>query len=406
MINTISVGELTSKIKLALSGTEFQNIAVQGEVSNFVHHTSGHMYFSLKDDQSRIKAVMFRRYNQQLDFIPKNGETLIALGSIGVYEPNGEYQLYVEFLLPMGVGELHIAFEQLKSKLEAEGLFDSSRKMSLPFLPQRVGVITSPTGAALRDIIQVAKRRNPNIRMLIFPALVQGEGAPQSLINALNQAQATDVDVMIMGRGGGSFEELSAFNDEGVARAIANSKIPIVSAVGHETDFTIADFVADLRAPTPSAAAELVVPQYRDLMQTIAHFQERLEGAILRNLSVQRNSLKGLTERAIFQHPQLLIARRRQGVDELWTSLVQNQNHYLKLRRAELGGLGGKLETLSPLGTLARGYSICHNQQGDLLTRVNQVEDGEIVHVKLHEGELICRVEGGDFLGPEYKERS
>lgn len=402
-MNPISVSELTRKIKWALTGEEFQNIALQGEVSNFVHHSSGHMYFSLKDDKSRIKAVMFRSRNQRLGFVPKNGETLIAVGSLGIYEPNGEYQLYVDVLLPQGIGELHLAFEHLKAKLEEEGLFDPQRKRPLPFLPQRVGIITSPTGAAIRDILQVLQRRHPGVRVLVFPALVQGEGAPESLLRALDLAQTTDVDVLIIGRGGGSFEELSAFNDEGLARAIASCSIPIVSAVGHETDFTIADFVADLRAPTPSAAAELVVPKQEDLKGTVIRLEERLEGAVLRFLTAERRYLNSLTQGVALQQPQLVIRRWRQRVDELWTSMGQHQRHDLELRRAQLGNLAGKLETLSPLSTLSRGYSICQDPDGQVVRGWQQVQVGEIVQIRLHEGGLVCKVEGRESGEPGAK---
>lgn len=402
-MNPISVSELTRKIKWALTGEEFQNIALQGEVSNFVHHSSGHMYFSLKDDKSRIKVVMFRSRNQRLGFVPKNGETLIAVGSLGIYEPNGEYQLYVDVLLPQGIGELHLAFEHLKAKLEEEGLFDPQRKRPLPFLPQRVGIITSPTGAAIRDILQVLQRRHPGVQVLVFPALVQGEGAPESLLRALDLAQTTDVDVLIIGRGGGSFEELSAFNDEVLARAIASCSIPIVSAVGHETDFTIADFVADLRAPTPSAAAELVVPKQEDLKGTVIRLEERLQGAVLRFLTAERRYLNSLTQGVALQQPQLVIRRWRQRVDELWTSIGQHQRHDLELRRAQLSNLAGKLETLSPLSTLSRGYSICQDRDGQVVRRSQQVQVGEVVQIRLHEGGLVCKVEGRESGEPGAK---
>lgn len=393
-MNPISVSELTTKIKWALAGQEFQNIVVEGEVSNFVHHGSGHMYFSLKDDQSRIKAVMFRSRNQKLGFVPKNGETLIALGSLGVYEPNGEYQLYVDLLLPQGIGDLHLAFEQLKAKLEGEGLFDPQRKRPIPFLPRRVGVITSPTGAALRDILQVLQRRHPGVQVLVFPALVQGEGAPASLVDALALAQTTDVDVLILGRGGGSFEELSAFNDEALARAIAQCSIPIVSAVGHETDFTIADFVADLRAPTPSAAAELVVPKQEDLLATVVRLSRRLEAATMRHLTEERRYLNRLTQGVALQQPQVIIRRWRQRIDELWTSMGSHQRHSFVLKRAHLASCAGKLETLSPLGTLGRGYAICQDEGGQVIRQAREVQVGEVVRVRLYEGGLTCKVEG------------
>lgn len=390
----ISVSELTKQIKQALQGPAFQSVAVEGEVSNFVHHSSGHMYFSLKDTQSRIKTVMFRGRNQRLDFIPKNGDTLVAVGSLGVYEASGEYQLYVDLLFPQGVGSLHLAFEQLKEKLEKEGLFDSARKLFLPFLPHRVGVITSPTGAAIRDIIHVLKRRYPGVQVLVFPTLVQGEGAPESLIRALFLAQTTDCDVLILGRGGGSFEELSAFNDEGLARAIAQSTIPVVSAVGHETDFTIADFVSDLRAPNPSAAAELIVPLQEELQAAVNACQTRMIGAVQRRIQADRRYLKQISLSPALQRPEHGLNQLRQKLDDLWTSLGRDYRHRLMLRRSELGNVVGRLETLSPLKTLGRGYAICQDQQGQVLRYADKTQAGDLLKVTLQQGHLLCKVEG------------
>lgn len=393
-VQPITVSELTKRISSALADPVFQNLAVEGEISNFVHHTSGHMYFSLKDAHSRIKAVMFRSRNRLLAFVPKNGDTVIAFGSLGVYEPNGEYQLYVEMLFAQGVGDLHLAFEQLKAKLEQEGLFDSARKKPLPALPRKIGVITSPTGAALRDIIRVLTRRYPGVQVLVFPALVQGEGAPESLIKALQLAQTSDCDVLIMGRGGGSFEELNAFNDEQLARAIARSNIPVVSAVGHETDFTIADFVADLRAPTPSAAAELVVPLQEELQRAVAALERRLAGALERKISAERRFLRQLTSIAALQRPDYRVNQLRQRLDDLLTGLTLHSTHKLALHRSRLGSAAARLETLSPLNTLGRGYAICSDEQGRVLRSADQVDPGDTVNVTLYRGRLLCRVEG------------
>lgn len=393
-VQPITVSELTKRISSALADPVFQNLAVEGEISNFVHHTSGHMYFSLKDAHSRIKAVMFRSRNRLLAFVPKNGDTVIAFGSLGVYEPNGEYQLYVEMLFAQGVGDLHLAFEQLKAKLEQEGLFDSARKKPLPALPRKIGVITSPTGAALRDIIRVLTRRYPGVQVLVFPALVQGEGAPESLIKALQLAQTSDCDVLIMGRGGGSFEELNAFNDEQLARAIARSNIPVVSAVGHETDFTIADFVADLRAPTPSAAAELVVPLQEELQRAVAALERRLAGALERKISAERRFLRRLTSSAALQRPDYRVNQLRQRLDDLLTGLTLHSTHKLALHRSRLGSAAARLETLSPLNTLGRGYAICSDEQGRVLRSADQVDPGDTVNVTLYRGRLLCRVEG------------
>jgi exodeoxyribonuclease VII large subunit len=394
MFQPLSVSELTQQIKSALAGPEFQSVAVEGEVSNFVHHRSGHMYFSLKDSKSRIKAVMFRSRNQRLQFVPSNGDTLIAVGSIGVYEPNGEYQLYVDLLFPQGIGELHLAFERLKEKLEGEGLFDAARKRPLPFLPGRVGVITSPSGAALRDILHVLTRRFPGVQVLIIPALVQGDEAPASLIAALTMAQKTDVDVIIMGRGGGSFEELAAFNDEGLVRAVAASAIPVVSACGHETDFTLTDFAADLRAPTPSAAAELVVPLQQELLENISSLQKRMADSLRRKIQTDRRYLDKLSQSPILQRPDSYLNQLRQRVDELWTGLGRFQRHQVVLRRGKLHAAAGKLEALSPLKTLGRGYAICQNERGEILRAAEQAQEGDTVHITLHKGSLSCTVEG------------
>lgn len=390
----ISVSELTKEIKTMFNSSSFQDLAVQGEVSNFIHHRSGHMYFSLKDESSRIKAVMFKGHNRLLDFTPKNGDTLIAVGSVGVYEPNGEYQLYVEFLLPQGVGDLHIAFERLKEKLANEGLFEENQKIPLPFLPERIGVITSPSGAALRDILHVLKRRYAGVNVLIFPALVQGEEAPSSLLKALNRSQTTNVDVIIMGRGGGSFEELAAFNDEKLVRAIANSRIPVVSAVGHETDFTIADFVSDFRAPTPSAAAEIVVPIQKDLVKSVEGISERMSYALKKRIITERRYLKQLEQSPVLLQPTQTIGQLRQRVDELWTTINRNIHHNLVLLRSRLEQHAGKLNTLSPLETLGRGYAICQDRDGKIVSKADDVSVGSSIQVRLHHGELLCKVEG------------
>ncbi|NLJ80375.1 MAG: exodeoxyribonuclease VII large subunit [Firmicutes bacterium] len=391
-MNPIGVSDLTQQIKEALNLPQLQNVAVFGEVSNFVHHTSGHMYFSLKDELSRIKAVMFKSRNQRLAFVPQDGDQLIAVGSVGVYERSGEYQLYVEIMLPQGIGKLHLAFHELKNRLEKEGLFAPEKKLPIPFLPQKIAVITSLTGAALRDILQILKRRFPGIAILIVPAVVQGEDAPESITEALSQVRSTKADVVILGRGGGSFEELSAFNDEKVARAIVNCPLPVVAAVGHETDFTIADFAADLRAPTPSAAAELVVPLKSELVQKTRNLSQRMATVFLGRIRAERRYLEQLKGAAGLKHPEHKVRQLRQNLDELWTGLGRVHNHNLALKKSELSALGGKLETLSPLRTLSRGYAICQDEEGCILHRAEQVQVGEQVSVRLRRGRLFCTV--------------
>ena len=318
----IDVSELTARIKARLEDAAFQQIAIRGEISNFKHHSSQHMYFSLKDEKSRLKAVMFRSRNLYLDFEPTNGMEVIAIGSIGVYEPNGEYQLYVDAMYTAGVGSLHIAFEELKKKLEAEGLFAPDRKRPIPFLPKGVAVITSLTGAAIRDIVSVIRRRYPAMNVSIFPAIVQGEQGPPSIVEQfkllkeiVDNGFPNDIspfDVVIVGRGGGSIEELWAFNSELVARAIAECPLPVISAVGHETDFTIADFVADCRAATPSAAAELAVPSFVDLIDQVRSNEERLKYACKNLIRQKRSMVEYLKDASALKKPAEWIQKHRQ----------------------------------------------------------------------------------------------
>lgn len=392
-----TVSELTRAIKETLEGDErFINILVKGEISNFKHHTSGHMYFTLKDEHSRLKCVMFRSYNARLRFRPEDGLTVIAGGTLGVYEVAGEYQLYVEELYPAGQGALYLAFEQLKAKLQAEGLFDAARKRPLPKLPRTVGIVTSPTGAAIRDMISVLRRRFPNVNIVLAPAIVQGEAGPASVIRAIELLnRRSDIDVLIVGRGGGSLEELWTFNDEGVARAIAASRIPVISAVGHETDFTIADFVADRRAPTPSAAAEIAVPERAALLQDVRDQEERLRLAVSKKVRQLRERLGYLTKSAALTRPMDRINQLRQQLDELFYRAEITFRRSLEGRRRRLEALAAKLDGLSPLGALARGYAICRiAATGQVVTAASQVSPGERLKVRVREGELLCKALG------------
>lgn len=393
-----TVQSVTRLVKELIEGDpRLQFVAVQGEISNFKQHTSGHMYFTLKDEAARLRCVMFRSRNQYLRFVPQNGMSVVAWGSIGVYETAGDYQLYVEDMVPDGVGRLYAAFEALKAKLQAEGLFAPERKRPLPPMPRRIGVVTSPTGAAIRDILTVLKRRFPGVEVIISPAVVQGAQGPESVVAALERLKRWGtVDVVIVGRGGGSLEELWTFNDERVARALAAFPVPVVSAVGHETDFTIADFVADRRAPTPSAAAEMVVPEKRVLHEQLRVLQRRLIHSILRRLRVERDRLRLLQERSVLRRPVQQLAQRRQQVDELLHRAEMAVGHRLRSQRAQLQALVGKLDALSPLATLARGYAICSSPAGELVRRAGQVQVGDRVNVRLWEGRLGCRVEEVD----------
>jgi len=389
-----TVSALTAELKTLLEAT-YPSLWVEGEVSNFKHHPSGHMYFTLKDATSQIRAVMFRAANRTLKFRPEDGLSVLVRASLSVYEPRGEYQLYVEHMEPKGLGALQLAFEQLKARLAAEGLFDEARKRPIPRLPRRIGIVTSPSGAAIRDMLNIIDRRFANVEILIYPARVQGEGAAEEIVAGIAALNARgDLDVLIVGRGGGSIEDLWAFNEEVVARAIAASKVPVISAVGHETDFTIADFVADLRAPTPSAAAELVVAHKAELTQRLDDLTSRLESALGHRVRAGRERLTHLARHLGLLNPVERIRRHRERVAVAAETLRGAIRTRLKLWEGDLRALAGKLESLSPLAILARGYSITR-----LLPDLSIVKDaasvraGEAVSILLHRGSLACRVE-------------
>lgn len=390
-----TVRELTAVIKERLtSDPRLSGVAVNGEISNFKHYPSGHMYFTLKDEHSRLRCVMFRRENMRLRFRPEDGLAVIARGDVGVYEASGEYQLYVREMAPAGHGELALAFEQLKAKLAAEGLFDEARKRPLPVLPRRIGVVTSLKGAALRDIISVTRRRFPNMPILVAPAVVQGEEGPESVVRAIELINSHGgVDVLIVGRGGGSLEDLWTFNDERVARAIAASRIPVVSAVGHETDFTIADFVADRRAPTPSAAAEMVVPDKRAVLSHWRAQYERLQGGMRRRLEQGRTRLRLLESRPVLARPADLLREHRQRVDEAELDARRSVHDLVERRARTLAAAVGKLDALSPLATLARGYAVARRaDSGQVVRRGRQVAPGDTLLVRLQDAELTADV--------------
>ncbi len=391
-----TISEITSKIKLILEGN-LHNIWVMGEVSNLVIPSSGHVYLTLKDNYSQIKIVIFRNKASLLRFKLQDGLTIIAHGEISVYEKRGEYQLIADHLEPAGYGELYLAFEQLKERLRIEGLFDEAYKKPLPMLPERIGIITSPTGAAICDMLNIITRRFPNIEILIHPVMVQGEMAPADIANAISQMnRLPDIllpDVLIVGRGGGSIEDLWAFNDERVARAIFNSNIPIISAVGHECDFTIADFVADLRAPTPSAAAELVVKNKRELVERVEVLSIRLRHTIQKNLDLIDYRLKRLQESPALLRADYAVLQYQQRVDELTITLSRALSNLIKLAIARLETLIGKLHTLSPTAILSRGYSITFKlPEETIISDANQVKKKDRVRIRLHQGEVMAEV--------------
>jgi len=388
----LTVTQLTERIKHLLEGT-FPDVWVEGEISNLTVPQSGHVYFTLKDQQSQIKAVLFRSSQRHLKFTLQHGMQVICRGRISVYDPRGEYQVIVEYVEPKGVGALQKAFEELKDRLEKEGLFDRERKKSLPLLPRRIGIVTSPTGAAIRDILRVIKRRHPKMEILIYPVPVQGADAAPSIVEAIGYFNSEkNVDVVIVGRGGGSLEDLWAFNEEPVARAIFASRIPIISAVGHETDYTIADFVADLRAPTPSAAAEIVVESEAHLREAVITLQARLASAVRQDLEQLRASVRHALR--LLADPRKRLEQFSQRVDELYTRLGLGLRHHVRRDRALLTSLAGSLDHLNPLSILSRGYSVTRKMPGGMILKdASHIKPGDLISTRLHKGEILSRVE-------------
>jgi exodeoxyribonuclease VII large subunit len=391
----LTVSEVTNIIKNLFDTNELlRKVYIKGEISNFKHHLSGHMYFTLKDERSQIRCVMFKNSNILLPFIPENGMNVIAFGYISIFAKSGEYQLYVEDMQPDGIGALHVAFEKLKARLDKEGLFATERKRPLPFLPKKIGLVTSPTGAAIKDLLTVIKRRFPNVDIVIAPVLVQGRGAADEICSAIFELNnLKDLDVIIVGRGGGSIEELWAFNEEKVARAIANSKIPIISAVGHETDYTIADFVADKRAPTPSAAGEIAVPEKRMLKNEIRHISLRLINGIFNYINERRQKLEYLKRAPVFKRPETYVNNYRLIIDQLFKLLQKDVDIYISKQKSILNHNITRLEALNPLSILKRGYSVCiHADTNNVVKQLNDVEIGDPVVILLSDGSLLCNV--------------
>ncbi len=391
----ITVSQLNAYIKAMLDGDpRLSELLVRGEISNFTNHRTGHFYMTLKDEKSLIRAVMFKSSASRLKFLPEHGMKVIVRGRVAVFERDGQYQLYLEDMQPDGIGALHVAFEQLKERLRKEGLFDESRKRPIPKLPSRIGVITSPTGAAVRDILNILKRRFPLARVRLYPVLVQGDGSPPQILEALSWFNENrGADVIILGRGGGSLEELWAFNDERVARAVAASYIPVVSAVGHETDFTISDFVSDLRAPTPSAAAELCVPSSAELSQRFLNLNARMSLLVHRGVERRRERLKLLSQKRVLQSPRYYIDDRRMTVEQLSRSISVRLSLILSNKRRELERRAAALHALSPLAVLSRGYAAVRHK-GEIIRSVEQVAPGEELAVRVADGFIDARVTG------------
>ncbi len=386
-VEILSVSGLNNYIKSIFENNRtLTSVSVRGEISNFVNHRSGHLYFSLKDADGQVRAVMFRSRAMTLKFMPESGMKVIVHGSVTVYPRDGSYQIYVSSMQPDGIGALYLAYEQLKTKLSYEGLFDEIHKKTIPIIPNRIGVITSPTGAAVRDIINVTGRRYPGADLYIYPALVQGEGAEESLVRALDYLDSSSLcDVIIIGRGGGSIEDLWAFNSEKLARRIFEAKTPIVSAVGHETDFTICDFVADMRAPTPSAAAEIVVPDKRELLLRIDSYNERLASALIRNVERARERFERLAEATDESKLHALIAARRDRLMYLNEKSKLLINNVLRTSREMLEKNSARADALSPLSTISRGYSIAEINR-KIIKSVLDLKVGDDFTLRLSDG--------------------
>ncbi len=389
----ISISELTRSIRLLLE-SNFQELWVEGEISNFKFHSSGHMYFSLKDENAQIACVMFRRENASLGFELKDGMQVLCFARVSVYALRGQYQLYVERVEPKGVGLLQLRFEELKEKLRREGLFEEARKKQIPFLPRKIALVTSMDGAALHDILNVLGRRYANVHLLIYPVPVQGAQGASAIAGAIDDLNQNNIaDVMIVTRGGGSLEDLWAFNEEVVARAIFQSRIPVISAVGHETDFTIADFVADLRAPTPSAAAELVLPLREDLLKKIAELKGSLFQAIDVVLKNSRQQWQKLNESKALRDPLSAFEALFQRLDETEKNLVMIFKHFFVLKRDRTHFLIEKLEALGPLATLKRGFSVSLKYpERKVVSSVRLVQVGDQVQTKVQDGFFMSRV--------------
>jgi exodeoxyribonuclease VII large subunit len=392
-----TVSQLTGHIKRLIDDDPaLDDVWVEGEVSNFSRAASGHCYFTLKDAGAQVPCVMWRNVADAQDYLPASGDQALAHGNVSVYEAGGRYQLYVDQIQPVGAGDLYLEFERLKTQLETEGLFDPERKRPLPPLPRRIGVVTSPTAAALRDILNVLSRRYPLAEVLLSPTQVQGDAAPPQIVAAIEAFNAQgDVDVIIIARGGGSLEDLWAFNDERVARAVAASHIPTVCGVGHETDFSLADFAADVRAPTPSAAAEMVAPDQTELRASIAGLLAALTAALRGEIDSRRWKLAEQMRALKHLSPEAQLGQARQRVDDLLARAEAATRHGLTLNRERLAGLSSRLTSASPLGTLERGYAIVRRQEtGGVVQSVKQVAPGDTLDVRVADGEFEVEAKG------------
>lgn len=411
----LTVTALTRYIKYKIDSDEhLRQVFLRGEISNFKSHTTGHLYFSLKDEASKINAIMFNTNAKKIEFKPADGMKVLIVGRISVYEATGNYQIYVDEMIQDGVGNLYLEFEKLKKKLAEEGLFDKSRKKSIPLFPEKIGIVTAPTGAAIKDILSTIKRRYPVCKTYLFPSLVQGEFAKDDIVKKIKLAQTYDLDVLIVGRGGGSIEDLWPFNEEVVARAIFDCKIPVISAVGHEVDFTIADFVADLRAPTPTGAAELAVPNIFDVIKQINNLKIRLNENINTKINYQKLKLDSIKSSFVIKNPMLMYENKKQKIDQLFENLNKNifinvskkrmeldniKNHYIlknpivlyEKKKDYLSNLIQKLELVNPLNILKKGYTLTYVED-KLIKNIKDVKIDDTIKIRLSDGFIISKV--------------
>lgn len=390
----LKVNEVNSYIKRMISGDMIlSNLQVEGEISNFKHHYSGHMYFSLKDEKSKIKCVMFKSENEEVAFKLEEGMKVIASGYISVFEREGDYQLYIRSIEKKGIGDLYKAYEELKNKLQKEGLFDKSHKKEIPDMPRKIGVVTSATGAAIKDIVSIIKRRYPPAKILIYPSLVQGPSAPEGIIKGLKYLdRMDDIDLIITGRGGGSIEELFAFNDEELARCIFSLKTPVISAVGHETDFTIADFVADLRAPTPSAAAELAVPDISYLYDDLNNKYSVLRKIILKKLDNLKMDLRILDRGLKYNNPSIILRDRKQEIDILYRNLNDIIEKRLNKEEKRLRVFESHLRVLNPYLFLEKGYGVLYKSSGRIVKDISEIDINEEINILLKYGSIRTQI--------------
>lgn len=388
----LTIGALTKYLKFKFDTDEnLRSVFLKGEISNLKAHTTGHYYFSLKDETSKINAIMFANNVKFLNFVPKDGMKVLVSGRISVYEATGNYQIYVDEMLEDGLGDLHIKFEKLKEKLSKEGLFDQEHKRPIPKIPKKIGIVTASTGAAIKDILSTIERRYPICETYLFPSLVQGENAANDIVKKINQANTYDLDVLIVGRGGGSIEDLWPFNEEVVARAIYDSKIPIISAVGHEVDFTIADFVADLRAPTPTGAAEIAVPNIVDVKKHIEQLNIRLTESIYKKVNINRLLLDSIKNSYMLKSPLYLLEGKKQTLDIIIDKLNNYYSNLVSKNEEKLTYLIDKLNLLNPLNTLKRGYSLTYLND-KIISSVNSIKKDDIIKVQLANGNISTKV--------------